>query len=350
MNIAVNNDLIFTLEHSKITVLDCKSKRKFILKRDYFERLLFWDEKSQAEPVSLTASDLDLLKGGLLVDQEKEHDWHGEESSRLFHLLTRDVSSDILLDEENFKKQYFNFSQGRIPPERFEHVYSEIVLLPEVDLKKIEGITLYESFKNRMTSRNFDGTALSQEDLSTLLFVNFGDFHKKSWSDLKESGFSSRSEHKVVPSASGLQTYEAYVCIMNVEGLSCGVYTYDMFHHALKKIKDAFISPDELVQCLMGQFWVKGISVGIFLVGDLRRVWLKDPSIKGYTSTYLDAGHLSQNILLTASGLQILTFISGAFNDKLVEEKLVLCKDYLFSPFFIGLGNGKRTPIPDVLY
>ena len=96
----------------------------------------------------------------------------------------------------------------------------------------------------------------------------------------------------------------------------------------------------------MTNFGQKNLGAGIFIVNDMRRTWIKDKKARGYLAAYLEAGHVSQMVLLSATSLGLHTWITGTFRDDYVSEMLQLIDVPCFASFFIGLGYGDNSSIP----
>ena len=199
--------------------------------------------------------------------------------------------------------------------------------------------------KNRKTSRNFQYNEITLEELSTLLFVGFGQFHGSEWDELNEHDLEALAERRSSPSAGGLQMLDAFIVVFNVNGLEKGIYQYIPSEHKLNLVNN-HITEDELIYMLTDQYWAEGLAAGIFITADMQRMWIKDPGHKGYLCAYLESGHVSQTLLLSATALKHQTFITGAFRDDIVSQKFNL-PDSMFSTFFIGLGHGINKAVPE---
>lgn len=214
--------------------------------------------------------------------------------------------------------------------------YSRISL-SSVKNKKISDIGLIEALHKRKTNRNFVNASCPLEDLVTILR------HCFDTECVQEEGRYSFSR-RTSPSASGLAAIDAYVIARNVQDLQPGVYGY----HNDQLIRLAENPDDyEMKSAMMDQYWVSEIPAGIILVSDLRRTWVKDISTRGYISNYLEAGHLSQNIQLVATALELHTFLSGAFVDDHVSAMLGL-EEFQLPTLYVGFGASQiYDPVPE---
>jgi len=145
--------------------------------------------------------------------------------------------------------------------------------------KKTGGMPLMETLSKRSTSRSFDNRAVSQQQLSNLLWAAFG---------------INRSDGKrTAPSAMNKQETDIYVL------LKSGVYVYDASTNQL-----VIVSPDDVRNYAGSQDFIKDAPVQIILVANLSKLGNGNESEKLNTA-YIDAGYISQNIYLycTSEGL-----------------------------------------------
>lgn len=98
------------------------------------------------------------------------------------------------------------------------------------------------------------------------------------------------------------------------------------------------------------QFYMEGLAFGVFMVSDLTRVWEKYLHSRAYREIFLDAGHLSQTLQLTATSLSLNTWVSGYFRDDDLINYLGITEENKAPLLFVGIGKGNRTPLhPDMI-
>ena len=170
----------------------------------------------------------------------------------------------------------------------------------------------------RATCRNFDSSALLPlEALSALLHRVFGA------QAVHAMGPSSVALKKNSPSGGGLHPIEAFVLVQRVEGLASGTYHYQSTSHALEPMaalpkSHAALAAHELVA---GQAWFADAPVLILMAARFgRNYWKYRNHAKAWKVIQLDAGHLSQNIYLSAAERGYGAFITGAINDECAER------------------------------
>lgn len=340
-----NPNIFFHLSDQGIVAIDALSKEEFDLTEAYFSRLKFWNGQRSDK---LNDIDHDLIEGDLILESPMDQsDWGGDKLSEFCHIASRNPENLIpSMSEEDSARQFVEMSRDK-PTSLIRHEPNVInwVKLPAPDLGKIKEDSLYSSLKNRKTTRDFDGTTINLQSLSDLLFISFGYIHGKEWAELAEDNLNSVAERKSSPSGSGVQACDAYLAISNVEGIDAGFYFYDADDHRLGLISagcdDAILS-----HIVCDQFWVKGAACALFITVDMHRVWYKASLARAYNYVYLEAGHISQTVLLSATSLGLKTWLSGSMRDEFIAKKLGLDGRRLFPVTSVYLGNGTGNAIP----
>lgn len=174
-------------------------------------------------------------------------------------------------------------------------------------------ISLEDAILKRDSSREFSATALSISKLSKLLAMANG---------LKKSVNSSAKDGRNVPSAGGLGSCEIYVLSLNADSVLPGLYHYDVNDHLLNPLKFGnFRTWVERMVLLQPELAACGVL--IFLASNQSRLMQKYGS-RSYRLGLLDAGHVSQNIYLVATGLNLSVTATGGFIDDAVNTGLRL--------------------------
>jgi SagB-type dehydrogenase family enzyme len=152
-----------------------------------------------------------------------------------------------------------------------------------------------ESFLNslnlkRESNRDLTNEKISFRELSNLLFWSFGEKP-----ELKNSSFPRR----MYPSGGGRYPLEAYIVVMNVEGMKKGIYHYNTQENILELVTK---KTKEFKESLYGKF--KKASFFVILANCASRNEIKYGT-KALMLSLMDAGHMGQNFLLkcTEKGL-----------------------------------------------
>lgn len=341
----VNPHIFFFLKEGEIIAWDYKNHQQFALEKMYFERLVDWSKETNLESIAL---DQELADGELVSSQPySKEDWGWDVLAQIYHVGTRDIATNLgELDAQQWSKEYLEYCQGISQQAPDFHTFREgkVMQLPNPDLSLLEKKNFLEVIKARKTCRSFTGEPVTLEYLSTLLYVSLGPLHDR-WQDLENNDLMVLGVRKSFPSGGGIHPEEAYIVAFNVQGLEPGVYHYDAQQHCLTLIKEGAFEK-KVIELLLGQFFAKGLSFGIFLTSRFDKIWWKYPHSRAYRVALLDIGHASQTVLLTATALGLQTWLTGAFYDSKVEEFLEIKTSTESSIFFIGAGHGDNQSIP----
>lgn len=146
--------------------------------------------------------------------------WGWDDLLRIYHTGVQDIDGGQDLTEDVWVNEYMNHCDDI--REDLQTIYysreGEKVALSDPNLSKLEEMSLWQSLKERKTSRCFNGKPLTLEELSTLLFASFGLIHGK-WRELTSLGFEEMGYRRSSPSGGALHPVEAYVFVFNVEGI-----------------------------------------------------------------------------------------------------------------------------------
>jgi SagB-type dehydrogenase family enzyme len=171
--------------------------------------------------------------------------------------------------------------------------------------------------RTRRSQRAYSGLEVSRADFDALLHTACGITGAASWSDREV-------KLRSYPSSGALYAVEIYPVVLGVEGLEPGIYHYVAAENALEAVKldfdlDAFIDACLPVEREM----VSGAGAMICLVGEFRRHERKYGE-GGYRMMVAEAGHISQNLVLSATALGLSARPFGGVFDTLINRNLCL--------------------------
>ncbi|MBI5456758.1 SagB/ThcOx family dehydrogenase [Candidatus Kaiserbacteria bacterium] len=180
-------------------------------------------------------------------------------------------------------------------PKRYERM--EVVPLPEpLPLK----LSLAEALEQRKSRKEFSGTPVSLSALSSLLYY---------------AAHKSGSGRRPYPSGGGLYPIEIYVISFTVENCERILLHYEPDTHVLRQLwklpDDA--SPSSYVK-INGDASPTAVIV-CTAAWDRSAQKYRDFA---YVLSLLEAGHLSQNILIVSEALSLATCPLGALNDDVI--------------------------------
>ncbi|MEG6586368.1 SagB/ThcOx family dehydrogenase [Dendrosporobacter sp. 1207_IL3150] len=204
-------------------------------------------------------------------------------------------------------------SQGHTQPELelpFDST-GNIIKLPEPDLLPDTNVNFLELVEMRSTSRKYSDEPITLANLSQLLWCTQG----------VKLVMPDSATFRTVPSAGARHAFETYLLVNNVEGLKPGLYRFLAIDHKLIEITTADNITDEVTAALLNQQQVKKSAVTfIWTAVTARMTWRYGE--RGYRYLHLDAGHVCQNLYLTARILNCGACAIAAFDDEQINQIL----------------------------
>ncbi len=164
----------------------------------------------------------------------------------------------------------------------------------------------------RRSLRDHDKRPLPLETLGRLLHASYGVRGRR-------PGI---GHDRPAPSAGGLYPIELYVASQSVEALADGIHHYDARAHALEQVRAGPVH-ETLVALTLGQDMIRNANLVLFLTAVWQRTMYKYGQ-RGYRYVLLDAGHLGENLYLTATALGLGPAGIGGFLDAEVNALLDL--------------------------
>jgi SagB-type dehydrogenase family enzyme len=173
--------------------------------------------------------------------------------------------------------------------------------------------TLDDVLESRETARSFTQGAIPLNSLAKILFLSYGVTRDN-------VGTTFPRPFRVVPSGGALYPLELYLMATAVDGLEPGLYHYDPEHHVLT-VLNSETGLEKISPFFVQTELVKNASAILFVTAIFFRSTFKYGD-RGYRFVLLEAGHLAQNAILTASDLGLAAAPVGGFLDRDVDEFL----------------------------
>jgi len=189
---------------------------------------------------------------------------------------------------------------GRQPPPFKDYPEAEKIPLPPPG--DFRGLYTEEAIVRRRSVRDYSGQPMSLEELSRLLFYT-GGINAERW------GYKLRA----APSAGALYPIEVYPIVHRVEGLKPGLYHYAVRDHALELLRADDLRGAIVRYGLAQEFLGEANLVLVFTAIFQRLRWKYRE--RSYRYALLEAGHLGQNVYLTATSMGMGACAVGAFLD-----------------------------------
>jgi SagB-type dehydrogenase family enzyme len=221
---------------------------------------------------------------------------HGADVGMIYHEWSKPGVTDALGTLANW---------GRKPPLYKDYGDAPFVALPEEDAT--DTMALHEAIARRRSTREYAPAPLPLGALATLVRRCGG----------LRAGSTAR---RTAPSSGALYPIEIYPVVNRVEGVASGVYHYDIRRHGLTRLRAGDVGGDVMRYGLDQDFLATANVVMILtLIHQRMRFKYRDRS---YRYGLLEAGHLGQNLYLTATAMGLGACAVGAFHDDGINDLL----------------------------
>jgi SagB-type dehydrogenase family enzyme len=177
----------------------------------------------------------------------------------------------------------------RSKPETYKS-YPQAVKLKLGPPRKHGGMPIWEAVGKRRSVREFERAAIDGSDLSQLLWASQG-------VTAADMGYALRA----APSAGALYPVETYISAQMIKGVEPGIYHYNVREHALELVHGGELGRRIASAALDQDFLADGAVVFAWTAVFGRSKWKYRE--RAYRYVYLDAGHIAQNVALTAAAL-----------------------------------------------
>ncbi|MFZ5986214.1 MAG: SagB/ThcOx family dehydrogenase, partial [Bacillota bacterium] len=182
--------------------------------------------------------------------------------------------------------------------------------------------------ENRRSIRKYKDIPISMEELSYLLWCT---------QRVKEL-IPGKATFRTVPSAGARHPFETYLLINNVNGLEPGLYRYIALKHKLIPEKMDEDIADRVTKACLDQRFIKTSAVTfIWAAIPFRAVWRY--SERAYRYIHLDAGHVCQNLYLSAEDIDCGVCAIAAYLDDEINNLLGLDGENGFVIYIASLGK-----------
>ena len=186
-----------------------------------------------------------------------------------------------------------------------------IVDLPDPKKFKANQIPVDRAISIRTSVRAYSEQPLSLEELSYLLWCTQG----------VKSIHSRNATLRTVPSAGARHAFETYLLVNRVEGVEPGLYRFLALSHKLQGVDLNKNIADKITDsCLRQRFIMLSAVTFIWVAAVYRMVWRYQE--RGYRYIHLDAGHICQNLYLSAESIDSGVCAIGAFDDDALNSIL----------------------------
>ncbi|MDG6243969.1 MAG: SagB/ThcOx family dehydrogenase [Methanolobus sp.] len=200
--------------------------------------------------------------------------------------------------------------------------------LPEPKQVQADDISLRQAIERRTSIRNYSSEPISLEELSYLLWCTQG--VKEVVRDVVT--------FRTVPSAGARHALETYILVNNVRGLEKGLYRFLPIEHRLVEVNMERDIADRIKTGCLDQGFIKTSAVTfIWTAVPYRMAWRYGQ--RGYRYLHLDAGHVCQNLYLSAESIGCGVCAIAAFLDEDINPAIGIDGENEFVIYVATLGK-----------
>jgi SagB-type dehydrogenase family enzyme len=205
-----------------------------------------------------------------------------------------------------------------------------IIDLPDPKTVEAKPVDVREAIYKRVSVRAYSDKPLSLSELSHLLWCTQG---------VKQ--VSPRPVTlRTVPSAGARHCFETYVLANKVEGLKPGIYRFLAGQHKLQEVNLEPDAAEKVTKACLDQRFILGSAVTfIWTAVAYRMMWRYGE--RGFRYMHLDAGHVCQNLYLSAEPIGCGVCAIAAFDDDALNQALGLDGVDKFA-VYVGVVGKKR--------
>lgn len=215
------------------------------------------------------------------------------------------------------------------PPLELEWDENAVLIdLPPAEKLEMKSMDLRKAIETRKSLRKYADTPLTVEELSYLLWCTQG----------VKQVVSRPATLRTVPSGGARHAFETFLLINKVEGLKPGLYRYIALSHKLMEITtEPEIAQKVTIACHEQEFIKSSAVTFIWSAVVYRMKWRYGE--RGYRYIHLDAGHVCQNLYLTAESIDSGVCAIGSYDDDEINNLLGLDGENQFVVYAATLGK-----------
>jgi SagB-type dehydrogenase family enzyme len=211
-------------------------------------------------------------------------------------------------------------------PSPYKELTAPLKRISIPSLSQQAGNPIWETIAKRRSIRDFSHRSITFEAFSRLIWAT--------------QGITARTrefEFRATPSAGALYPIETYAVVNRVDGISPGIYHYSVKESQLMLIREGSFGR-ELSQAALGQEMLgEAACVFVWTAMVERSKWKYRE--RAYRYIYMDAGHIGQNLYLTATGLDLGCCTVGAFFDDEIDRLIGIDGEEEISVYLGAVGH-----------
>jgi SagB-type dehydrogenase domain len=182
-----------------------------------------------------------------------------------------------------------------------------------IDLNSmVDAEDVFKIFSKRRSARKFKDVEISVGQLGAVLYGGLAVV------DHLHLPLRSPIPLRYTPSPGALASVSGYIITRSVTDLPSGAYQYNGSTSSLRPISGQ--QPSNIEKIFGNQAWAARASALIVLVADLSKMAWKYSDPGAYNASLIEAGHIAQNMAVTAGNLGLSTVFTNAIDaEKLCE-------------------------------
>ncbi|HVS07138.1 MAG TPA: SagB/ThcOx family dehydrogenase [Candidatus Dormibacteraeota bacterium] len=257
-------------------------------------------------------------------------------ASELFHENSKQRRSDLVFIERIIAASASPYVHQLLTRGHKRYPSAPTVSLP-MDFPRAER-DFDEAMLTRRSIRTFTRGSLSLGEVAKLLHFAAGITGWITVDGAREQPL------RASPSAGALYPVELYLLAVEVQGLERGTYHYDSFRGRLEVLSTS--SPLAALRRITFLDELAGAGAVVAMTGISAKSRLKYGE-RGYRFTLFEAGHIAQNLLLTAHSLGLAAFAVGGFVDDELDALLNVDGVEEVSLYLVAVGRGDGPVAPE---
>ena len=189
-------------------------------------------------------------------------------------------------------------------------------------------VTLAQAIQERCSRRRFSQAPVKLDELAFLLWATQG-IRKQ---------LDNGSALRTVPSAGARHAFETYLAVMNVEGVSSGIYRYLPVEHQLVHVATVPELAEQLTIAALGQtFCGRSAVTFIWTAIPHRMEWRY--GLASHKVIALDAGHVCQNLYLACEAVGAATCAIAAYDQDAMDQLIGVDGQEEFTVYVAPVGK-----------
>ena len=205
-----------------------------------------------------------------------------------------------------------------------------LIHLPSPQEINVKDVPIKDAIESRVSVREYSKKSLQLIELSYLLWCTQG---------VKEV-IPHSATLRTVPSAGARHCFETFLLVNNVDGLEPGLYRYIALEHVLIAMNEDTTLSDKITKACFNQMFIKTSAVTFMWTAVAYRMTWRYGE-RGYRYMHLDAGHICQNLYLSAESIACGVCAIGAFSDNDMNRLLNLDGIKQFVIYMATVGKNK---------